>query len=392
MAAEDERLLQRALRAEESPEAERAAIIRVCDGLARRSFIVEQRAPRRRPLASTAVFAATAIVVAAVFAAACLPRRGALLSMPAGSSGGSAAVFSPAPVSAGDTYPATFVAVSSSGVSVVSSATGDTIRELSSGPPGVEASPSITANAATVYVTDSVGACGSSRWSEEILAVSTDGGPATAAVTAPPGSVDQLPTVSPDGKMLAWLRSPCAPTAQVIDVLDIATRTERVIQVPTGESVSALAWAPDDQSLLAVLSTPAAEADPIATVLSPATATSTADGRVLDIPLCASPYPRFLRDGTFVALVCPPSLLSTDLPQEIDFNATTGEEVRVLHAGAALPPVDAADRNSLLLSLAFSADGRSAIWTATGCISASVSSGGRVVSVGGPLDDSQVTW
>jgi hypothetical protein len=93
-----------------------------------------------------------------------------------------------------------------------------------------------------------------------------------------------------------------------------------------------------------------------------------------------------------VALACPPSVLSTYLPQEIDVNAATGQEVRMVQAGAALPPVSADDLNPLIVSLAFSPDGRSAIWTAVGNVSLSISSGGRVLDLGGPFDNTQVTW
>ena len=275
-----------------------------------------------------------------------------------------------------------------------------TLTTVPSGDDAADYGPTVTGDGATVYFTYSVGSCGAAGSSDAILSVATAGGPTSVVEKTPSQAADLAPVVSSDGKMLAWLRSSCDKQQDAIYVQDLATGAQRAIPIPSGAELDSMAWETDDQHLLVVWAT---SSGPNVTILDTATATSATDGTSLDVQLCASPFPRFLADGTFVALACPwptPTLPegtsctfgcpvpSSPAVKVAVFDATTGAELRVL---GTLPSLTAQSEDMVWFS--FSPDGSSAIWTLLGPTTPNVWrwSGGQVVQI--PLSAPQgVAW
>ncbi|MGA9114417.1 MAG: hypothetical protein WB802_11570 [Candidatus Dormiibacterota bacterium] len=381
---EDEQRLRQSLRAERPAPADLQAIDRVRDGLTRRTFLSGGRARGLRMLASSLVFAVAALVVAGVLLAPRLGQAGGVgqagpvrqvgQAAPSDSTSASPPSASTAPGTA--TYPATFVAVVDGGLELVDSTTGAVVRTLAAAPEGDDAgdySPTLTSDGATVFFTESAGgSCGTAGSSEAILSVPTAGGTTSVVERTPAQAADLAPAVSGDGRMLAWLRESCRKQPEAIEVRNLITGAQRAIPMAADAELDSLAWAPDDVHLMVVW---VAGAPENVTILDTATAASAADGTSLEMQLCPDAWPRYLPNGTVVALACPPSASTSPQPslcglpcltspaaspEVAVFDAATGAELRVLQT---LPMIGAQYEGELLSSFAFSPGGASAIWT-----------------------------
>jgi len=380
---EDEERLRQALRAERPDASDLQAISRLRDGLARRTFLTGGRARGLRMLASSLVFAVAALVVAGALLAPRLgeagragqvgPARQVGQAFASGSPSASPLAGSTPPPAA--TYPGTFVAVVDGGLELVDSTTGSVVRSLASAPEGDDAAdgaPTLPADGATVYFTESVGSCGAAGSSEAILSAPTAGGTTSVVERTPAQASDLAPAVSGDGRMLAWLRESCRKQPEAIEVRNLVTGAQRAIPLAADAEEDALAWAPDDVHLMVVW---VAGGPANVTVLDTTTAASATDGTSLEMQLCPAPWPRYLADGTVVALACPPSASASPQPslcglpcltspaaspEVAVFDPATGAELRVLQT---LPLIGAQYELDFLTSFALSPDGTSAIWT-----------------------------
>ena len=351
MTEEDETILRQALRAERTTNAELQAIARVRGGIEERSFLDKGRGQGVRAALLASGFTAAVVAVSVATLVAHLSREQHAVPPPSG--GPVASTTSPSPRSTMGAYPATFVAATAGGLDLIDSTSGTVLRTLTTTPPGENAAdqfPTVTADGASAYFTRSVGSCGSTGYGEAILSVSTAGGPTSEVESTPPQAADLAPSVSADGRMLAWLRASCKKQGEAIYVRDLRTGAQRAIPIAPEAEVTAVAWGSDDQHLVVVSVT---SSSPAVTVLITATATSSSDGKVLDASLCPTPFLRVLSNGTFVALACPSTPSAS--PSMAVFDATSGREIRVLQ------PVQISD--TFLMSFSFSPDGLSAVGT-----------------------------
>jgi Tol biopolymer transport system component len=339
--------------------------------------------------ASLAILVGTALAIGALVAA---PRIIAGLST-SHSSGQRATLGlgqtpSPSPTSTTGSYPTTFVGATQNSIALFNATTGGLIRVLTTAPPsGGDQYPSVTENGKTVYFVRSVGSCGDAGSSGGIWQVATDGGPESALVHSPAPVADLEPTVSADGRKLAWLRFSCRKLPMALYVLDLQSRAQQAISIPSDVEVDSLAWAPDDRHLLFMTAAPAPEVS----ILDTATAASISDGVRLQATTCGEQFPRFLTNGAFVALTCPTAGDTTGSAAVV-FDATTGRELRTLQVG--LPPMNAIN-SPFIVSLSLSPDGNSAIWAALPTPANRTSniwrwSGGRAVQL--PAFAEQVAW
>ncbi len=86
----------------------------------------------------------------------------------------------------------------------------------------------------------------------DIFAVPADGSAAPVNLTAANRATDTLPTVSPDGRSLAWLamaRPGFEADRQVLMIRDLASGQVRALTQGWDRSVASIAWAPDGRSL-----------------------------------------------------------------------------------------------------------------------------------------------
>jgi hypothetical protein len=170
-------------------------------------------------------------------------------------------------------------------------------------------------------------------------------------------------------------------------VLDLQSRAQHAISIPSDVEVDSLAWAPDDRHLLLMTAAAALEVS----ILDTATAASISDGLRLQPETCDEQFPRFLTNAAYVALTCPPAGDTTGGVVGV-FDATTGRELRILQVG--LPPMNAIN-SPFIVSLSLSPDGNSAIWVAVPTPANRMRniwrwSGGRAVQL--PAFSEQVAW
>jgi hypothetical protein len=159
----------------------------------------------------------------------------------------------PTPVGTVHLYPKQMVIVDAPAqdLQVISSTTGDMLRNLSSdagsfdGPIQASVAPS-----GTVYF-DHAGQAGSEP-SEQIWSVPLSGGRSTFVADG------HTPVVSPNGKLLAYLTWTALTNAPAsIVVMNISTGASTTWSYSTnGPEISGLSWAPDSQSLVFATSTP----------------------------------------------------------------------------------------------------------------------------------------
>jgi hypothetical protein len=349
------------------------------------------RAPRDRPrrtrlrrsVRTFAVLLGTALIVSALIVAPRLATRfgahGTAPHIPSSASTGPTQ--SPPQPNAG-TYPRTFVGDQHPGLALYNSASGRLIRILKTGASGAEDQyPSVTGDGKTVYFVRC--SCGDGNAPDGIWVVPTDGGAASVVVRDQGQEVDLDPTVSADGRVLAWL-STQRKVGLAIDVRDLTTGTQRAIPIAPNVEVDWLAWSPDDRHLLFT-----AETGPELELLDTATAASTSDGVDLQTSPCAELWPRFLPDGTFAALTCSQTGVG-DVVAE--FAPTTGRMLRVLQTDIPLPQLSPSVGYPLSpMSFSISPNGTSAIWTdLTRSANVWLWDGVRAVQL--PASASELTW
>jgi len=161
--------------------------------------------------------------------------------------------------------PSTYLATGSAGGSApfgglveVSSTTGQVLRQLVPGAPGGGSGwPTLPADHSVIYVQEGAGTCGA-----VIQEISPTGSvirsEVGAAVLPNPNDeqVDGLPTVSRDGRFLAFHRRICdiggSPGLIVNELVILSTATGRDLGTLSGqnEPASPQAWSPDGRSLL----------------------------------------------------------------------------------------------------------------------------------------------
>ena len=86
----------------------------------------------------------------------------------------------------------------------------------------------------------------------DIFSAPADGSAAPTNLTADNDGMDNLPTVSPDGKWLAWFamaRATYEADRQVLMLRDLSTGQVRALTQDWDRSVASIAWAPDNKSL-----------------------------------------------------------------------------------------------------------------------------------------------
>ena len=86
----------------------------------------------------------------------------------------------------------------------------------------------------------------------DIFAVPADGSTAPVNLTAANRATDTFPTVSPDGRTLAWLamkRPGYEADRQVLMVRDIASGRVRALTESWDRSIASIAWAPDSRAI-----------------------------------------------------------------------------------------------------------------------------------------------
>lgn len=87
----------------------------------------------------------------------------------------------------------------------------------------------------------------------DIFQVPADGSAAPINLTAANHGMDNLPTISPDGRTLAYFamaRAGYEADRQVLQLRDLATGQTRAVTQAWDRSVDSIAWAPDSRSLL----------------------------------------------------------------------------------------------------------------------------------------------
>lgn len=172
---------------------------------------------------------------------------------------------SPAPSPSSGKEPSTYLAIGGTnpnygmtGLIEVSTATGRVVRQLVPPEPGGGAFwPTLPADRSVIYLQQGNGTCGA-----QINEISPTGTLIHAAIGAAPTpsdgeQVDGLPSVSPDGQMLAFHREICdigvVPGFIVnqLVILSLATGRDLTTTSAALEPASPQAWSPDGRSLLA---------------------------------------------------------------------------------------------------------------------------------------------
>ena len=136
------------------------------------------------------------------------------------------------------------------GVAIEHGLVGDTPSKPSGG--GEEVSWS--ADGKTVYFAlREAGRIESLSTNLDIFAAPADGSAAPANLTADNKGMDNLPTVSPDGRSLAWFamaRAGYEADRQVLMLRDLATGQVRALTAGWDRSVGSIAWSPDSKRIL----------------------------------------------------------------------------------------------------------------------------------------------
>jgi len=117
----------------------------------------------------------------------------------------------------------------------------------------------------------------------DIFQAPSDGSAAPVNLTDPNDATDTLPTVSPDGKTLAYVamaRPGYESDRQVVQLRDIASGDTRALTQAWDRSVGSIEWAPDGKSLLV-------------------TAEDTLEGPVFRVDVANGKVTRLTKDGSF---------------------------------------------------------------------------------------------
>ncbi len=117
----------------------------------------------------------------------------------------------------------------------------------------------------------------------DIFQAPSDGSAAPVNLTDPNDATDTLPTVSPDGKTLAYVamaRPGYESDRQVVQLRDIASGDTRALTQAWDRSVGSIEWAPDGMSLLV-------------------TAEDTLEGPVFRVDVANGKVTRLTKDGSF---------------------------------------------------------------------------------------------
>jgi len=117
----------------------------------------------------------------------------------------------------------------------------------------------------------------------DIFQAPSDGSAAPVNLTDPNDATDTLPTVSPDGKTLAYVamaRPGYESDRQVVQLRDIASGDTRALTQAWDRSVGSIEWAPDGKSLLV-------------------TAEDTLEGPVFSVDVANGKVTRLTKDGSF---------------------------------------------------------------------------------------------
>jgi dipeptidyl aminopeptidase/acylaminoacyl peptidase len=137
-----------------------------------------------------------------------------------------------------------------SGVRVTGNLVGDTPSKPFGGGEEID----LSADGRTVYFAlREAGRIEPTSTNLDIFMAPADGSAAPVNLTAPNGGTDTLPTLSPDGRTLAYVsmaRAGYEADRQVLMLRDLATGTVRPITQGWDRSVGSIAWARDGRSLL----------------------------------------------------------------------------------------------------------------------------------------------
>ena len=140
--------------------------------------------------------------------------------------------------------------VTGAGVPVTGALAGDTPSKPFGGGEEVDISP----DGKTVYFAlREAGRIEATSTNLDIFAVPADGSAAPTNLTADNGGTDNLPTLSPDGRSLAYFsmaRAGYEADRQVLKVRDLATGQVRALTQNWDRSVGSIAWAKDGKSIL----------------------------------------------------------------------------------------------------------------------------------------------
>jgi len=140
--------------------------------------------------------------------------------------------------------------VTGAGVPVTSALVGDTPSKPFGGGEEVD----ISADGKTVYFAlREAGRIEATSTNLDIFAAPADGSVAPANLTADNDGTDNLPTLSPDGRSLAYFsmaRAGYEADRQVLQVRDLATGNVRAVTADWDRSVGSIAWAKDGKSIL----------------------------------------------------------------------------------------------------------------------------------------------
>jgi dipeptidyl aminopeptidase/acylaminoacyl peptidase len=132
--------------------------------------------------------------------------------------------------------------------------TGALVGDTPSKPFGGGEELSFSADGRTLYFTlREAGRIEASSTNLDIFAVPTDAGAAPVNLTDANDATDTLPTVSPDGRTLAYVamaRPTYEADRQVLMLRDLASGTVRPLTQGWDRSIDSIAWAPDGRSLL----------------------------------------------------------------------------------------------------------------------------------------------
>ncbi|MEO6198510.1 MAG: S9 family peptidase [Sphingomicrobium sp.] len=147
-------------------------------------------------------------------------------------------------------FPITGGKVTGKGVPVSGALLGDTPSKPSGGGEEIALSP----DGKTVYFAlREAGRIEATSTNLDIFAAPTDGSAQPVNLTAPNGGTDTLPTISPDGRTLAYVsmaRAGYEADRQVLMLRDLASGQVRPLTAGWDRSVGSIAWADDGRSLL----------------------------------------------------------------------------------------------------------------------------------------------
>jgi len=132
--------------------------------------------------------------------------------------------------------------------------TGNLVGDTPSKPFGGGEEIGLSADGRTVYFAlREAGRIEPTSTNLDIFMAPADGSAAPVNLTAPDGGTDTLPTLSPDGRTLAYAsmaRAGYEADRQVLMLRDLATGTTRALTQGWDRSVGSIAWARDGRSLL----------------------------------------------------------------------------------------------------------------------------------------------